>query len=929
MALSPGTKIGSYHIESLLGAGGMGEVYRARDTKLGRAVALKVLPEALARDAQRMARFEREAQLLASLNHPNIAAIYGLEDSGGTRALVMELVEGPTLAERISVPAVSDRGPAMRTPPAHPVAARRAVPLPVDDALGIAKQIAEGLEAAHERGVIHRDLKPANIKITPDGTVKILDFGLAKALESTVAAVYDRRTGERSSPLQDSPTLSAMATQAGMILGTAAYMSPEAARGKVADRRADIWAFGCVLYEMLTGKQAFEGETVSDILASVIRAEPDWSALVADIPPAIHKLLARTLVKDPKRRLQAIGEARIVIEETLSGADSVAAVSDRQVPGAGETPALRRALPWVVAGAFAVLFLASLSVFRRGAEPAGVVHSSILPPPNSVFAFSGIDAGPVAISPDGRRLAFAATDAQRKKELWVRPLDSPAAQPLAGTEGASFPFWSPDSRLIGFFADGKLKKVDASGAPPIALCDAPLGRGGSWSREGTILFAPASSSPVYRVLASGGVPAPVTNLDRSRQEFSHRWPFFLPDGRRFLYYVSSGLAQNRGVYVGSLDGSSPKFLLPSQTNAIYAPPGYVFFVRDGTLMVQPFVARMAQLTGDAFPLGASVQYIPGADRSVISASENGVLAYASGSVAAGLNQMLWFDRGGKALAALGEPGTYLSPRLSPDGKRLAVVSFESGKADVWVYDLARSGVKTRLTFDPSIQTNPTWSPDGLQIAFWSNRKGGSHSYQKAANGTGNEEIILEGNTSERVRSWSSDGRYIAYERSDPGGKMGFGIWILPLFGDRKPFQFLQSQFNTITPEFSPNGKWMAYVSDDSGRNEVYAAPFPSGAGKWPVSTGGGRYPRWRRDGKELFYLSADNRIMAAEIAEKHDSLEVGSVRTLFQARSTSLIGWMYDATPDGRKFLVVTEKESGTSEPITLIVNWPALLKKQ
>ncbi len=903
MTLLPGTRLGPYEILSPLGAGGMGEVYRARDTRLNRDVALKVLPAPVAADAERMARFEREAQVLASLNHPNIASIYGLEESGGMRALVMELVEGPTLAERLKSGAI-----------------------PLDDALPIARQVAEALEAAHEHGVIHRDLKPANIKITPEGTVKVLDFGLAKALPVAPSDVG----GVREKPLQDSPTLSAMATQAGVILGTAAYMSPEQAKGKSVDRRADIWAFGCVLYEMLAGEQAFKGETVPDTLAAVLKTEPHLNAIATTTPARVQNLLRRCLEKDPKRRLQAIGEARIALEETPSGAPDIGAIHEwplQAVPAVGISPLQpwRRLLPWALAAA-GILGCGVLAIvarrYARQPKEEGAIRFSVSPPEGTSFT-------EFSLSPDGRRLAFTtASSGSGSNVLWVRSLDDLTAKPLPGTEQARLPFWSPDGDYLGFFAGLNLKKIEVSGGPPVGVCDASLGQGGSWAPDGTILFAPNSTSPLYRVSAGGGQPVAVTTLDPSRREASHYFPQFLPDKRHFLYDVDSESADFSGTYVGSLEGGKPKLLLRGSSHGVYAPPGYLLFVHDGTLMAQRFDLGRLELSGDPVPIAQSAGAMQSSLRAMVTASRNGILAYGTGASAAGW-QLEWFDRDGKPAGTIGGSQIFFTPRLSPSGKELAVAIGRgaSPTRDIWVFDRAR-GVETRLTFNPFHNWTPVWSPDGTRLAFSSNPKGRFHIYEKAANGTGTTQPLLEDNATEYVDSWSSDGMYIAYGREDPQGKPGWDIWILPLFGDMKPFPLLQSQFNKEDPSFSSDGKWLAYDSDESGRWEVYIVPFPQGNGKWQVSTGGGSQPRWRRDGKELFYLSAENRLMATEVQEKNGSLKIGNPQALFRTHAARSAFRTYDVTADGKQFVVITQPTQSSAEPLTLVVNWPALMKK-
>ncbi|MGO9642642.1 MAG: protein kinase domain-containing protein [Candidatus Acidiferrales bacterium] len=905
MSLAAGTKLGPYEIVAPLGAGGMGEVYRARDIKLGREVALKVLPDVFAAEAERLGRFHREAQLLASLNHPGIASIYGFEDSGKVHAFVMELVEGPTLADRVNKGAI-----------------------PVGEALAIAKQICEALEYAHERGIVHRDLKPANVKVTPEGAVKVLDFGLAKALETQDSGVN----------ISNSPTLSIAATRAGMILGTAAYMAPEQAKGRPADRRADIWAFGCVLYEMLSGKQPFSGETISDTLAEVLKVDPDWNALPADTPASIQRLLRRCLAKDPKQRLQAIGEARIMIEQTLnpsaqvSGTSIVTPFGEAVAVQGAEIQPWRRTLPWAVA---AILFITTVIcatlLWREASVPVRSVRSYILPPEQTTFAFQAAVGTPV-ISPDGRRLVFAALDGAGKRMLWVRELDSLSSRPLEGSQGASFPFWSPDSLSVGYFASGKLMKVDVSGGPAQTVCDAPNGRGGTWSAEGVIVFAPKVNGSLEQVPAAGGSPTALVQVDKTGQQLTLRWPVFLPDGNHFLYWSGNPFSMSsagiNGIYVGSLDGKERQFLFPADSDALYAPPGYLLFLRGETLMAQPFDASALKLTGDAIPIAEHVGNPEKFRFGHFSVSQHGELVYEESE--ADRSQIVWMDASGKQLSTLGEPGILGALRLSPDGKTLAesVQDPQSSNYDLWLVDLAR-GVRTRFTFDPAAHLYPAWSPDGTKIAFSSTSAGNLSIYEKAANGTGTIEPLIEEASEKILSDWSRDGRYIAYSRLDTQEGGGLGIWILPLFGDKKPFPLIQSQFNQLSPSFSPDGKWLAYSSDESGRREVFVVSFPEGGGKWQVSSGGGSQPRWRADGKELFYLSEDNKLVAVEIQEKGGSLEIGNTQTLFQATGPpGTTGASYDFTSDGKKFVVALTSAPSSAQPITLVTNWPVSVKK-
>ncbi len=910
MTVAAGTKLGAYEVVALVGSGGMGEVYRARDAKLGRDVALKVLPEAFARDAERMARFQREAKVLASLNHPNIATIHGLEDSGSTHALVMELVEGPTLADRI-----------------------KQGPIPVDESLRIAKQICEALEYAHERGIVHRDLKPANVKVTNDDVVKVLDFGLAKALEGDAASL----------DISTSPTISRLATMQGVLLGTAAYVSPEQAKGKSVDRRADIWAFGCVLYEMLTGLQTFTGETVTDTLAAVIMKDPDWSRLPAGTPVRVRVLLQRCLQKDPKQRLRDIGDARISLDEVLAGAPDPALAGAPQAAA----PLWRRVLPWAVAALFVLTtaLFAFIHFREKPPAPAELMRLEIPLPENTTAVF----AGAFELSPDGRQLAFATSGADGVSRLWVRPLDSIEARPLPGGESsAGIPpfFWSPDSRFIAFDDGGKLEKIDISGGPPQTLCTIG-GRpvGGSWNRDGVIIFG-MPPGPLMRVSADGGPASPLTTLDSSRGEISDNAPRFLPDGRHFLYERGSTMPEYTGTYIGSLDAKPGeqdwKRLLANAGGVAYAPSadnpevGHLLFIRDGALMAQPFDAGRLELTGE--PVAMSER----ASVAGFSAGGIGVLVYETGvalnSAPTGLiqGQLTWFDREGKSLGVVGDPGLYGSLALSPDGKRVAFerVDPQAQNRNIWLYDIAR-GVATRFTFDQFLDTDPVWSPDGSRVAFNAIRSGPLDLYAKASNFAGQDQLLLKTSDYKFPTSWTRDGRFLLYWTLGPPTR----IWALPLGGgaaDRQPIPVSSSQFNEAVGRFSPDGRWIAYQSDESGKTEIYVQPFDAssaakspttgapGVGKRMVSNCGGGSPLWRGDGKEIFYLSSDGMATAVEL-NTTGTFQAGVPKPLFKVPA-GLVNW--DVTPDGKRFLFAAPSATGARPFFTVVLNWQAGLKK-
>ncbi len=886
MPISIGSRLGPFEIVSAIGAGGMGEVYRARDTKLGRDVAIKVLPEIFTRDPERKARFQREAKLLGSLNHPNIAAVYGVEDSGTSEALVMELVEGSTLTERIATG-----------------------PIAMDDALHIARQIADALEYAHERAVIHRDLKPANVKLASDDTVKVLDFGLAKAVQGEASA----------SDATNSPTLTHMATQAGILLGTAAYMSPEQAKAKPVDRRADIWAFGCVLYEMLTGRLAFRGESVTDVLAAVIRSEPDWSQLPTATPLPVRVLLQRCLRKNPKQRLRDIGDARVALDEVLSG-------SPEELPGyntSGSTSRFPgRVLPWVLATASLLLAASTAYLLLKPANPRPTLRFNVFPPENSNFS-SG--EGMMSLSPDGRHLAFVAGSSTGGYQLWIRSLDTLVAEPLPGTAGASWPFWSPSGKYLGFYADGSLKKVAASGGPVQALCPAsPLSAswntaGATWNQTGTILFS--SDSKLYQVPEAGGASSLVATPDTAKGEVAYAKPQFLPDGRRFLLGVK---ILNAVPYtaVGSLDSRKIQNLPGINSEATYAAPGYLLYTQGGELLARAFDSRRLLFSGESFPVEGNDG--KNSSSTGITASQNGILAFET-VPSTGQDQMVWFSRKGEKLGTVGPPDFYEAPIISPDGIKLAValVKPTAGVGDIWVYDLKR-GAASRLTFSGT-NIDPLWSPDGKRIFFASNRTGPQGIYSKTADGLGPTQSVYQLSQQPMwIDSISQDGRYAMCFSSAPTAS----VWLLPLFGERTPSPFVQgNSFAASRPRISPDDRYVAYNSDETGGEEIYVQTFPQHSGKWQISTSGGSDPMWRADGKELFYLSPNNQLMAVPISADSKGFQAGVPQPLFQAQ---LVNWivrnLYTVSPDGQRFLMLVPAGETKPSAISVVVNWPDLL---
>ena len=891
MSLASGTRLGPYEIVAPLGAGGMGEVYRARDSKLGRQVALKVIPAEFGSDLERMARFHREAQVLASLSHPNIAAIYGFEDSGSAHALAMELVEGPTLADRI-----------------------HSGPIPIDEGLLVAKQICEAIEYAHERGIIHRDLKPANIKLTDNYSVKILDFGLAKALENDPASV----------DISSSPTISRMATQAGIILGTAAYMSPEQAKGRSVDRRTDIWSFGCVLYEMLTGKMAFTGETVTDTLAAVIRAEPDWELLPRGISGHVHALLRRCLKKDPKQRLQSIGDARIAIEEVLSGA------AKEVVQPAGEMlPLWRRALPWAVAVACAASSMIAVGAlhFSQYTGTVRVMHFAIGPPENGELGTS------LALSPDGTRLAFAAT-VNGKRMLWLRPLSSLKAQPISGTDGGEFPFWSPDGKSIGFFSNEKLKHVDLGSGSVETLAAVAMPRGGSWGMNGTIVYSPSVSSPLMKIAASGGPATPVTVFDSARQDESHRWPYFLPDGEHFLFLEERAGGARSAIEVGSLNSPNvrPLVNLLADSSMVYAA-GYLLYSENGSLDAQPFNPKTLKVTADAKmiePDVSPVGEVGPTGYAAVSAAENGLLVFRSSI--SHMSQLTLVDRSGKALTTIGPARGYASPQLSPDGKRIAASipdPANPGQNSLWIVDVA-TGSLTRLTYDRHDNVFPIWSPDGRWIYFQSNASGPFNIYRKRADGSGAPESVRQSPNLEGTSSFTDDGREMLFDDFSP--ETGTDIWYLPLEPGANANVFLKTPAEEEDAVFSPDGKWVAYESNENGTSdfEVFVAPFPPSASKWQVSTNGGYWPLWSRDGHELFFISGGDLMAAKVLPAASFSFQAPQALFTIEPPEDDITATEdYSVFPGDQKFLLNRLANAGADLPITAVTNWTEVLKQR
>ncbi|MEO8195351.1 MAG: protein kinase [Thermoanaerobaculia bacterium] len=874
-----------------------GEVYRATDSRLKRDVAIKVLPPAFTEDKERLARFEREAQLLAQLNHPNIAQIYGLETSGATHALVMELVPGPTLDERLA-----------------------AGPFSLTESLSVALQLALALEEAHEKGIVHRDLKPQNIKASSDGRVKVLDFGLAKAMDPAGAPASAGDLA-RSPTLMNSPTLTAVhGTQLGVILGTAAYMAPEQARGGAADKRADIWAFGVVLYEMLTGRSLFAGPTVSDTLAGVLKSEIDWRALPAGTPAAIRSLVRCCLERNPKNRLHDIADARIVLEEQIGGK------VDEAIPGGG-MPAVsaagRSRLVGRLALGIAALALAGLAwtLATRGRSddrPRPAARFQILPPEEAEFNSTD---GPLELSPDGQSLLFRLEKPDGEHGLAIRRLDSFDIRELPGTTRAYDAFWSADGRSIGFFRS-HLETIDAAGLqPPLQLAAVRDGRGGSWSSNGTILFAPDPTGAIYRIGASGGTPVAVTEVDAKLGELAHMRPSFLPDGEHFVYLIKAERVESSGIFVGALDGKLKKRLLPSDTAPRFAPPSFLLLFQSDRLVARRLDLERLAVTGEAVELADGVEYTTRFESLPASASLDGRLVYHQPSTGQ-LRQTVRTDRLGKRLATIGEPGDS-NLDLSPDGRRLAVVRFdpERRRQFVWIHDLARD-VRFPLSPD-SPASGPVWSPDNRTVAYAAETSTEPRIATRPADG-GPERVVWRDPFIIEPVDWSPDGRWILAEVGSAAGRTD--LMLVPADGTGGAVPFANQRFNEDSGRFSPDGRFIAYVSDESGRAEIYIEPVARSGAKWLVSGRGGKAPRWSSGGRELLYVEpgareADSTLASVRVEPHGDGLVFGQASPVAPIPSLDI-----ELAADGRELLVTVPVAQGVTRPPILIENWTALL---
>jgi eukaryotic-like serine/threonine-protein kinase len=901
MAITAGAHFNHYEIIAPLGAGGMGEVWRARDMRLNREVAIKALPASFAQDADRLRRFEQEARATSALNHPNILTVYDIGAHEGAPYIVAELLEGEELSELIKHGAIAQR-----------------------KAVGYARQIAEGLAAAHAKGVVHRDLKPENLFVTNDGRVKILDFGLAKLRPQQYGGID-----------KDAPTQKRI-TDPGVIMGTVGYMSPEQVRGQETDHRSDIFAFGVILYEMLTGQRAFHGDSAIEVMNAILKEEPpEFSESKDQIGPQLEMIVRRCLEKQPERRFHSAHDLGFALEALSSGSFGGSFGSSiPRLQTAAVLPAVtermgaarwlgRERLIWLAATVLLALTAlgATWAYFSRQPAEHAVLRFTITPPEKAT------NYGRTVISPDGRNLIFTASS-EGKSQIWLRPLDGFMAHPLSGTEGSFNYFWSPDSRSIGFFAGGKLKKIDVAGGTPQTLCN--IGSnvntgGGSWGSDGVILYVAADV--LYRVPATGGEPIPVIGGEPATAPGGYRQnspmvrPYFLPDGRHFLHYAKA--SQEPGIYLASLDGKEERRLLAADSDGIYAASasrhaskGWLLFQREGALLAQPFDAGRLSLTGEPFPLTDQVEAWS------FSVSDTGILVYQSRRIDE-VTQLGWVDRAGKPLESIGATAPYQNhPRLAPDGKRVVIARMDAKtrRQDLYVIDLTR-GTESRLTFDPADDSLPVWSRDGNRIVWASNRTGTHQLYQKLASGVGQDELLLQSDVPLLPSSWSADGKFLLYARTDP--KSSDDLWVLPLEGDRKPFPFLQTPFWETEAQFSPDGRWIAYRTNESRKSEVYVQTFPVSGGRWQVSTNGGHHPQWRSDGKELFYCSVDGKLMAVDV-KSGGAFEAGLPKTLFDLSDAKVYYADYAVTADGQRFLFVRKLQEGSPAPFSVVVNWTA-----
>jgi Tol biopolymer transport system component len=901
MALAAGTKLGPYEIESPLGAGGMGEVYRAKDTRLDRTVAIKILPTQVSEDSEAKQRFDREARAISSLSHPNICQLYDVGSQDGISYIVMECLQGETLADRLEKGA-----------------------LPQEQLLRYGIEICEGLGTAHRNGVIHRDLKPGNIMLTRTG-VKLMDFGLAKPVSITSSP--SGLTATSASPAKSHPL-----TMQGTVVGTLQYMSPEQIEGKEADTRSDIFSLGCVLYEMATGKRPFEGKSAASIMAAVLEREPiAISSVTPALPAALDRVVKACLAKDPDERLQTVQDVKLQLQWLGEERQASGSQARPEASGTGRLKLGERAV-WMVTTLCALLVAALAFYHLAGQRLQPVVQTSIGAADKLRFNFAGDASGSPAISPDGTLIVFSAMN-EGKAQLYMRTLSDLSIRPLPGTNDGWFPFWSPDSRSVAFFAEGKLKRLEVSGGIPVAICDAGNPRGGSWGSTGMIVFTPSYNSGLLQVPAAGGTPTEVLKLDSPKYS-TYRWPWFLPDGKHFLYFAANHLTPNNpstgGVFFASLDGKENRLLFPSASNAIYAS-GYLLYLSGNALRAQPFDPASGQTKGDSSVLADGVQNDNEVWRGIVAASENGLLLYQPDMARTGL-KLAWFDRSGKQVEEIGEPDDYYQVRLSPDDKKLAL-AIGQPKHTIWIYDLS-GDTKSRFTFDVNSHSNPVWSPDGSQLGYAADQSGVQDAavFSKASNGAGEPKQILgsaPGDQTEQSPSdWSPDGRWIIYTRGTLGaGAQGTDLWILPVDGMQKPFPYVTGPGDQQEAQFSPDGHFVAYESNEDGNPEIYVAGFPWTGAKWQVSTNGGAEPRWSRDGQELFFVAGDQ-IMSARVNKVGSGLEVSQPHPLFRLNlSGGETPFRYAVTRDGQRFVAVVSAQD-SSPPLVLVQNWTSKLKQ-
>jgi len=902
-----GQTISHYKILSKLGEGGMGVVYKAHDTKLDRDVALKFLPLELTKDPNARERFIHEAKAASALSHPNVCTIHDIQEHDNQMFIVMDFIDGQTLRQKKDA-------------------------ITFKQAIDIGIQVAEGLAAAHEKGIVHRDIKPDNIMIRKDGIVQVMDFGLA-ILRGRVTRL----------------------TKEGSTVGTAGYMSPEQVQGQDTDHRSDIFSFGVLLYELLTGQLPFRGVHETALAYEIVNTDPaPMSSIKPEINPNLDAIVLDCLEKDPRERTQSIAQVALELKRykressrqrasRVTAARPVLRPSGEPQPFESSKASKRVPLAWMVAALFfisAVVF--GFLYFTRPSTEVQTIDSNILLPQKLTLATHSGDTGEghLALSPDGSTLAFVAADSSGKTHLMVRALNALDAKELPTTEGAAYPFWSPDDRYIGFFQSGKMKKIEVSGGPSVTVCDAPDGRGGSWNQNGVIIFSPTAGDPIQEVSAAGGPVTVVTKLDASRREQTHRWPCFLPDGNDFLYFSRSSFGgverEEDALVVASLDGKVNKRLMPAKGNVAYAA-GYLIYLREKTLMAQPFDVNRLETSGDAVPIAEPIEYDLGFNKAVFSVSQNGILIYQTSTAETGF-QLEWFDRTGTSLGKIAGPTEYVNVALSPDGQKVAfdAYDYQSRNMDIWLYELARK-LNTRFTFDPSGDGCPVWSPEGSRIAFNSDRRGHLDLFQKTTGGAGVEEVLLESSEEKFPSDWSSDGKFVLY--AVYGSKTKGDLWILPLQGNREPFAFLQTEFEEYYGNFSPDMRWISYESNESGNWELYVRPFIGGDGqpvvnqtrKWQVSTSGAsstNINKWNRNGRELFYLSADNKLMAADVKGSGSTFEVGVVRPLFEVKAKGMV-YFANVTPDGQRFLIGIQVSGQLVSPLTLVTNWDAGLKRK